>query len=292
MFKFVLLTVLFLPSILATLSRKKMAAALIAAEDTGTLKETFKKYEKEQNKNTLSEALADVAETQACIPKIAACLRVAHDPFPEDKSRVSYLVHRTLFEISNSADTESFAKVITSFKPSDVKSLAAIRIYTLGRNDVMNVLKSVMDKSPELIIDSLPSWLASHGFDRMPSFPNLAARGEVFKYLAPFATEDVLVKALTIVKRNEHNKLVSNSGHVEIVCCESQDYFPQDLVDKLNVLLKLAEVRNALIREALTFLPKAMIDLMLEYHIYDIPPNCSNPISNLKKAARTCCLIS
>ena len=287
---FIILTILFLPSILAALSRKKMAAALIAAENTETLVETFKKYEKEQNKNILSEALADVAEVQACIPKVAACLGVAHDSFPDDKTRVSYLVHKTLFEISNSADTESFVNVITSFKPSDVKSLAAIRIYTLGRKDVVNVLKHVMSRYPELIIDNLPNWLASHGFDRMPGFPNLAARGKAFKYLAPFATESVLAKALTIVKRNEHNKLVSNRGRIEIVCCDSQDYFPQDLFDKLNVLLKLAEVRNAPIREALTSLPTVIIDLMLEYATGDIPPNCSD--SPPKRTALDCCLIS
>ena len=40
---------LFVPSILAALSREEMASALIAAEDTGTLEKTFKKYEKEQD---------------------------------------------------------------------------------------------------------------------------------------------------------------------------------------------------------------------------------------------------
>ena len=73
-------------------------------------------------------------------------------------------MHGTLFEISDNTDTESFTNVITSFKPSDVKPLIAIRYWTLGRDDGVNVLKSVMEKSPELITDDLPSWIASHYF--------------------------------------------------------------------------------------------------------------------------------
>ena len=46
-------------------------------------------------------ALADVAKVQAHMPKVAACLRMAHDPFPKDKMCVSYLVHGTLLEISD-----------------------------------------------------------------------------------------------------------------------------------------------------------------------------------------------
>ena len=34
-------------------------------------------------------ALTDVAKVQAHTPKIAACLRMARDPFPEDEMRVS-----------------------------------------------------------------------------------------------------------------------------------------------------------------------------------------------------------
>ena len=49
MLKFAILAILSVPSIRAALSRKEMASALIAAEDTGTLEETFKKYEKEQD---------------------------------------------------------------------------------------------------------------------------------------------------------------------------------------------------------------------------------------------------
>ena len=76
-------------------------------------------------------ALADVAKVQAHMPKVATCLRVAHDPFPKDKMCVSGLVHGTLFKISNNTDTESFTNVITSFKPSDIKPLVAIRFWTL-----------------------------------------------------------------------------------------------------------------------------------------------------------------
>ena len=52
------------------------------------------------------------------------------------------------------------------------------------------------------------------------------------------------------------------------MCCKSQDYFPQDLFDKINDLLELVKARNAPIREALAFLPTVIIDLMLEYHIW------------------------
>ena len=127
MLKFAILAVLFVPSILAALTREEMASALIAAEDTGTLEKTFKKFEKEQDAYDLSEALADVAKVQAHMPKLSTCLRMAHDPFPEDKMRVSYLVHRTLCRISYRTNTESFTNVITSFKPSDIKLLASIR---------------------------------------------------------------------------------------------------------------------------------------------------------------------
>ena len=70
--------------------------------------------------------------------------------------------------ISNNTrdDTESFAKVITSFEPSDVKPLASIRYMTLRRKDAVKVLESVMDKSPKLITGDLPRWLANHLFDQ------------------------------------------------------------------------------------------------------------------------------
>ena len=215
MLKFAILAILSVPSILAALSREEMASALIAAEDTGTLEETFKKYEKEQDAYELSEALADVAKVQAHMPKVATCLRMAHDPFPEDKMRVSYLVHGTLFEISDKTDTESFANVITSFKPSDVKPLASIRYRTLWREDAVNVLKSVMDKSPELITDDLPSWIAFHCLDRNSSYYRPALE-EAFKYLTSFATQSVLEKALTIVKRNEHYKVDSHGCVLQV----------------------------------------------------------------------------
>ena len=82
----------------------------------------------EQSEIELSHALADVAKVPEHIPKVVACLRTV-DPFPMEMSNVSDLVHRTLRNISYNTrdDTESFAKVITSFKPSDVKPLASIR---------------------------------------------------------------------------------------------------------------------------------------------------------------------
>ena len=142
MLKLAILAVLSVPSIRAALSKEDMASALMAAENTGTLEETFKKYEKEQDEYELTEALAEVAGVQVHMPKVAACIRVAHDPSPNDNMRVNRLVHGTFFYISFMADTESFTNVITSFKPSDGKLLASIRYWTLGRNDAVNVLKS------------------------------------------------------------------------------------------------------------------------------------------------------
>ena len=62
------------------------------------------------------------------MPKVATCLRTV-DPFPTEMSHVSELVDGTLFHISYNTedDAESFAKVIVSFEPSDVKPLASIR---------------------------------------------------------------------------------------------------------------------------------------------------------------------
>ena len=96
---------------------------------------TFKKFEKEQDKDELSCALVDVAKVPEHIPKVATCLRTVVDPFPKEMSNVSWLVDGTLKHISNNTrgDTESFAKVITSFKPSDIKPLASIRYMTLYR---------------------------------------------------------------------------------------------------------------------------------------------------------------
>ena len=117
---------LFLPSILAALTKEEMRSALIATENTGTLEDTFKKYEDERDVYELARVLTDVAEVRAHVPKVAVCLRMAHDPFPEDKMCVGELVNNTIACISDNIDPESFTNVITSFKPSDVKPLASI----------------------------------------------------------------------------------------------------------------------------------------------------------------------
>jgi len=266
MLNFIILTILSVPPILAALSRQDMASALIAAEDTGTLEETFKKFEKEQDYTILSLALADVAKVQGHMPKVAACLRMAHDSFPNDKMRMSKLVCRTFSGISVITDTESFTNLITSFKPSDIKLLAAIRGYTLIRSDGVNVLEKVMAESPELITDDLPGWIASHGFDRNSYFINRTAIEKAFQYLISFAAQSVLEQALDIVKRNEHYKIDS-----AVRCCGSQERFPQDLFNKIEALLELAKVRETLIN-VLTSLPKVPVDLMLDYAIV---PDCS-----------------
>ena len=128
--------------------------------------------------------------------------------------------------------------MIASFKPSDVKPLASIRHMTLRRRDAVKVLESVMAKSPKLITDDLPRWLADHLFDQNSDDYTLygAAREQAFQYLTSFATERVLNDALSIVKANEHYKVDSH-----VCCCESHDSFPQDLYNKLNALLSICE---------------------------------------------------
>ena len=149
-------------------------------------------------------------------------------------------MHDTVIVISDNTrdDTESFAKVITSFKPSDVKPLASIRHMTLRRKDAVKVLESVMDKSPKLITGDLPRWLANHSFDQNShDYTHYeVAREQAFQYLTSFATEGVLNDALSIVKANEHYKVDSY-----VCCCDSQDSFPQDLYNKLSALLKLLQ---------------------------------------------------
>ena len=187
--------------------------------------QTFKKFESEQDEHELSHALADVAKVQEHMPKVVTCLRTAVDPFPTEMSHVSGLVHGTLFQISYNTrdDTESFAKVITSFEPSDIKPLASIRHMTLRRNDAVKVLESVMDKSPTLITGDLPRWLADHLFDQNSDdyTRDKVAREQAFQYLTFFATERVLDDALSIVKANEHYKVDSR-----VFCCDSQNSFP------------------------------------------------------------------
>ena len=75
-----------------------MADALIKVENEEDLVQTFKKFEKEQDKYALSRALADVAKVPEHIPKVATCLRTAVDPFPNEMSHVSRLVHNTLLK--------------------------------------------------------------------------------------------------------------------------------------------------------------------------------------------------
>ena len=173
----------------------------------------------------------------------------------------------TLFEIScdSLGETESFANLITSFKPSDIKPLISIRYMTLGRKDAVNVLKGVMIKSPALITHDLPSWIASHRFDRNSKHSSPSHK-EAFKYLTSFATESVLEKALIVVKRNDHYTIAYRGGNIGIMCCKNNDNVPQDLFDKLNVLLELVKARNAVIGEyLLPLLPAVLVKLVLDY---------------------------
>ena len=122
------------------------------------------------------------------MPKVATCLRMVHDPFPKDEMCVSEPVCETFFDISCRPDAESYTNMITSFKPSDVKLLASICFWTLrGGHDVVSVLKSVMNKYPELITHDLPSWLACHSLGRNYNYyrPTLEGEGSlsIFDFL-------------------------------------------------------------------------------------------------------------
>ena len=283
MLKLAILAILSAPSTLAAVSRKDMASALITAEDTGTLEEIFKKYEEEQDEVELSFALADVAK-QGHHAIVASCFRMAHDPFPADKMCMSQLVYWSLFRITSTTNTESFTKMVTSFKPNDAKPLVSIRYWTLYRNDAVKVLKSVMKKSPELITGDLPSWLAFHDFDRYSAYYSSFLE-KAFKYLISFAAQNVIERALTIVEKNEHYKVDS-----QVACCSNKDHFHHDLIGRISDLLEAVKARNALVKETLAFLPSVLVDLMSEYTTCDIPPSRSNP--SPKTTARTRCLIS
>jgi len=267
MLKLVILAILTAPSIMAS-TRKEIARALITEKDTGKLEQTFQDLHKEHGDFDSSGALVDVAK-QGHPGIVATCLRAEQDPFPNDKMCVSRFMNNTLVRISNSTqdDSESFTKLITSFKPTDVKPLASIRDYILSRRDAESVLGRIMATSPELITDSLPSWLAFHMFDRNSWYyiDCQTAREQAFQYLGSFATESVLEKAVSIVKANEHYKVGYGKGP-QVMCCKSQNHIPQDLIDKLNGLLELVQARNELIKGVLQSLfPTVLVDLMLDY---------------------------
>jgi hypothetical protein len=275
MLKLVVLAILIVPSIMASIE-EQIAKALIAEKDTGKLEQTFRGLHKKHGTGSSADALADVA-SQGHPEIVATCLRAKQDPFFNDKMHVDGLVNSTLVRISQRTlgDPESFTKVITSFTPADVKPLVSIRNITLHRDDAIAVLRRVMDKSSELIIDTLPSWLASHGFDRNSCAYNVyqTAREGGLQYLASFATESVLEKALSIVKANEHYK-----AGPTVLCCGSQDYIPDALIDKLTGLLALVKARNALVKAALPFMPTVLLNLLAEYTTYEaIDSPTSNP---------------
>ena len=258
-----ILAALFMPSIMAArLSQEDMAKTLISGKED--LVQTFKKFESEQDKYELSHALANVARVPEHIPKVATCLRTV-DPFPKEMSNVSWLIHSTLYNIfyDTRGGTEFFAKVIASFEPSDIKPLASIRHLTLLRDDAVKVVESVMAKSSEPITGDLSRWLANHSFDRksLNYTDYRVARKQTFQYLTLFATERVLNDALSIVKANGHYKIDSNAW-----CCKSQDSFPQDLYNKLSVLLAFVKARNALINAVL---PTVLVNMVADY----LPPS-------------------
>jgi len=263
--RLLVLALLSIPSITATLlSRKQIADALKGAKDE-ELEKIFKDFESAQNRVELVQALVEVAQDPVHMPKVATCLRVARDPFPKENPYASFLVHNTLYQISQRIpDTESVASAIASFKVSDTKLLASIRYHVLLRKDALDILKRVMDKSPDLIINTLPSWLASHELNQSSWWlydSRKAIREQVFQYLTSFAAESVLEAALSILKKNVHYKVDSC-----VMCCDSHNSTPQNLSKKLSTLLERVEARNALTKEILLILmPKVLMEITLNY---------------------------
>jgi hypothetical protein len=147
--KLVILAISAVPSIMATMSPEEIAKALIVEKDTGTVEKTFQGLHKKHGDYYSYLVLDDVAQ-KGHPGIVATCLRTEQDPFPNDKMRVSGLVHSTLSSISDSTfdDSESFAKVITSFTSTDVKPLVSIRNAIFYRDDAMDVLKGVMNQVP------------------------------------------------------------------------------------------------------------------------------------------------
>jgi len=262
--KLVSLVALFMPSIMAALPEEEITKAL-AAENGQDLVHTFKKFEKEQDHETLSQALADVARVEEHMPKVATCLRAVVAPFPEEPLHVSELVHNTFHDIyiNTRGDTESFAKVVASFDDTDTKPLASIRFMTLRRSDAVKVMEKVMDKSPTLIAGYIPRWLADHSFDIESHLyrADRYAREQAFQYLTSFATERVLTGALYAVVKNQHYKVGS-----QVRCCDSHNSFPHDLYNKLSTLLELLKARKAFIRiELELLLPSVLVELVLDH---------------------------
>jgi len=262
--KLVSLAALFMQSIMAALPEEEITKAL-TAENRQDLVHTFKKFEKEQDKSVLSQALADVARVPEHMPKVTTCLRFAADPFPEEPLHVSELVHNTFHDIyiNTRGDTESFAEVVASFDATDHKPLASIRFWTLLRSDAVKVMESVMAKSPKLIVGYLPRWLADHSFDLESHLYRVDryAREQAFQYLTSFATEGALTGALYVVVKNQHYEVGS-----KVRCCKSHKSFPHDLYNKLSTLLELLKARKAFIKiELELLLPSVLVDLVLDH---------------------------
>ena len=138
MLKLATLTVLLVPSILATLPTGKITSDLIAGKNTRTL-EILKAPVVDQNYG---------------------------EPFLGYETSVNHLMYHTMSTISYDTEVESLANAVISFKPSDIKPLAYIRYWTLRRGHAVDVLKKSWMKSPELITGDLSNWIAFHDLDR------------------------------------------------------------------------------------------------------------------------------
>lgn len=286
LYKLLLCALLLLPSITAAVLHERLARTLIRTKKKN-LEQTFKALEKAHEEDDVTCALVSVA-VQNHVSTAVDCIRMIDDPFPRYKSYVNSFVNSIIAEISrNIPDAELFAKVITSFKPSDIKPLASIRYWTIGRKDVVDVLKSVMTRST-LIINDLANWLTSHHFDQISATYNKVSREEALDYLASFATQSVLEEALSIVKKEHYVIVVVKTPAV--VCCETVEYVPQNLYDKISTLLEHLKIRKAYIKlELLPHLPSVLVDMVLE-HIQVAQPD--DYISTIMAIVQTQCIIS
>lgn len=256
---------LIVSSILAAIQPEEVTNTLIRAKEEGHVEQTFKSLQKEHDDYELSGALVSLADLG--YPTIVAeCLRMARDPHPGDELSVSFLVDTTLAKIStNEVDTEAFTTLITSFNPTDVKPLISIRFGIFQRDDDLDVLKGIMDKSPTLITDDLPNWLAFHGFNQISSTNKGTSLEEAFQYLASLATQRELETALSIVDKNEHYVAFRDVGESVIQFCGCLG-FPLPLSNRIKALLNLLKTRKAYIKvELLPLLPNVLVELVAEY---------------------------
>lgn len=252
---------------------------------------TFKKFE-EQDEAAYSEyqlelpkALFRVA-TRGHPEMVADCLKMVRDTHPENNLHVNVIIEATMRELSfgcthdpteneklvlaflGHVGTEAFVDVVTSFSPSDTKPLISVRTWTLSRRDALDILKGIMAKSAEsakLITEDLPNWLASHIFgDVYETEDQMNSLERAFNYLASFATQDVLERALLSASKNGCYTMTSG-GAIMPLCC-ARDDSRKSLCNILDDRLKRVKARNEHIKGVLSpILPLELTKLVTDY---------------------------